>query len=209
MLCFLSSCLFRLPPACRSNFFHMPAIINGEPQQISMPSMFTGGLVPSGPCLVTTLTYPLPLQQILAPLMSSCGYKHAFCKEDGEKQGHLVAGTWHRKGLLTELPSQRSYRHALTCGSPVVGCVWGHLNLFSAACGPPKTGFERPAWSTASLRNSRISLSTGRHTCKPAAKPAIPGVILVHYGFLWPGRVPRDTAIPPPRVPNAEIPWWL
>jgi hypothetical protein len=75
----------------------------------------------------------------------------------------------------------------LTCGSPV---LVGDLKLFLAALGPPETGFEPGVDGESSLRNSRISFSAGRRACKPAAKPAIPGVILVHYGFLWPGRTP-------------------
>jgi hypothetical protein len=63
------------------------------------------------------------------------------------------------------------------------------------AAGKPKTGFEFRAPpvpvpvpggvgvdGASCLRNSRIPLSAGRRACKPAAKPAIPRVILVHYG---------------------------
>jgi hypothetical protein len=36
----------------------------------------------------------------------------------------------------------------------------------------------------------------GRRACEPAAaKPAIPGVVLVHNGFVWPGRTVTTTRI--------------
>ena len=74
----------------------------------------------------------------------------------------------------------------LTCGSHVVGCVWWHLQLLFAARGPPKTSSEPRRGRGIVFRNSRISLSAGRRACEPAAKPAIPGVILLHNGFVWP-----------------------
>jgi hypothetical protein len=46
-----------------------------------------------------TNIYPLSLQQILAPLMSSRGYTHALCRESGEE------ATSRRKELLTKLPT--------------------------------------------------------------------------------------------------------
>ena len=76
----------------------------------------------------------------------------------------------------------------LTCGSHVVGCVWWHLQLLFAARGPPKTSSEPRRGRGIVFRNSRISLSAGRRACEPAAKPAIPGVILLHNGFVWPER---------------------
>ena len=76
----------------------------------------------------------------------------------------------------------------LTCGSHVVGCVWWHLQLLFAARGLPKTSSEPRRGRGIVFRNSRISLSAGRRACEPAAKPAIPGVILLHNGFVWPER---------------------
>jgi hypothetical protein len=148
-----------------------------------MPSLLGGKLGPWSSCQLTVLTYPLSLQQILASLISSCGYTHRFCRKDDEKT------TSHRKELLTKLSNQRDHADMrLACGSPVMGCVLRHLKLFFAARGPPKTGFApRRGRGTVSPK-SRISLSAGRRACKPAAKPAIPGVILVHNGFVWPER---------------------
>jgi hypothetical protein len=54
-----------------------------------MPSLLKGKPVASGPCLVDVLTYPLPLQQILVPLMSSCGYMHRFVQE-GWRERHVA-----------------------------------------------------------------------------------------------------------------------
>ena len=82
----------------------------------------------------------------------------------------------------------------LTCGSHVVGCVWWHLQLLFAARGLPKTSSEPRRGRGIVFRNSRISLSAGRRACEPAAKPAIPGVILVHNGFVWPGRTRQQPA---------------
>ena len=76
----------------------------------------------------------------------------------------------------------------LTCGSHVVGCVWWHLQLLFAARGLPKTSSEPRRGRGIVFRNSRSSLSAGRRACEPAAKPAIPGVILLHNGFVWPER---------------------
>jgi hypothetical protein len=78
----------------------------------------------------------------------------------------------------------------LTCGPPVVVCVWEHLQLLLTARGPPKTSSEPRRGRGIVFRNSRISLSAVRRACEPAAKPAIPGVILVHNGFVWPERTP-------------------
>jgi hypothetical protein len=72
-------------------------------------------------------------------------------------------------------------------------CVWEHLQLLLAARGPPKTSSEPQRGRGLVFRTSRISLSAGRRACKakPAAKPAISGVLLVHNGFVWPERT-RD-----------------
>ena len=48
--------------------------------------------------------------------------------------------------------------------------------------------------------NLQISLSAGRRACKPAAKPARPGVILLHVVVLWPGRT--SLRLRPPEVPH-------
>jgi hypothetical protein len=105
--------------------------------------------------------------------MSSCGYTNALCRKDGEN------ATLRRK----KLPDQVA---KLTCGPHVVVCVWGHLQLLFAACGPLKTSSEP--------RRGRgiVFRSAGRRACEPAAKPAmaIPGVILLRNGFVWPERTP-------------------
>jgi hypothetical protein len=68
-------------------------------------------------------------------------------------------------------------------------CVcWGILNCFWQPTGRRKPVSSPSVHVASSLRNSRISLSAGRRACKPAARPAIPGVILLYYAFLWPGR---------------------
>jgi hypothetical protein len=76
----------------------------------------------------------------------------------------------------------------LTCVPPMAVCVWEHLQLLFAARGPPKTSSEPRRGRGIVFRNSRVSLSAGRRACEPAAKPAIPGVILLHNGFVWPER---------------------
>jgi hypothetical protein len=89
--------------------------------------------------------------------------------------------TWRRSAVMALI---------LTGGSTkcffrtVVGCVWWHLQLLFAARGPPKTSCEPRRGRGIVVRNSRISLSAGRRACEPAAKPAIPGVILVHNGRI-------------------------
>jgi hypothetical protein len=121
--------------------------------------------------------------------MCSCGYKHALCRKDGEK------ATSRRKELLAKWPKAKDHADMrLTCGSPVVRGVSTHLQLLFAARGPPKTSSEPRRGRGIVCRNSRISLSAGRRACKPAAKPTVPGVILVHYGFLWPERTPKRIA---------------
>jgi hypothetical protein len=104
----------------------------------------------------------------------------ALCRGRGEK-------ATSRRKELDFWRSGQAKGHTdmrLTCGFPVVGCVWWHLKLFLAARRPPKTSFKPRRGRGIVFRNSRISLSAGRRACKPAAKPAIPGVILVHYGFV-------------------------
>ena len=86
----------------------------------------------------------------------------------------------------------------LTCGSHVVVCVWWHLQLLFAARGPLKTSSEPRRGRGIVFRNSRISLSAGRRACEPAAKPAIPGVILLHNGFVWPERTLQNCHSPNP-----------
>jgi hypothetical protein len=69
---------------------------------------------------------PLSLQQLVTPLMSSCGYMHTFCRKDDEK------ATSHRKGVLTKLQSPKGHADMrLTCGSPVLVGVGRHPKLFS------------------------------------------------------------------------------
>jgi hypothetical protein len=135
------------------------------------------------PLLIHLLIFPLSLQQILAPLMSSCGYTHALCRKDGENAAL-------RRKKLPDQVCQAIGRAdmRLTCGSPVVRGASTHLQLLFAACGPPKTSSEPRRGRGIVFRNSRISLSAGRRACEPAAKPAIPGVILLHSGFVWPER---------------------
>jgi hypothetical protein len=135
---------------------------------------------------VTVLTCPRSLQQILAPLMSSCGYTHALCRKGDEK------ATSRRKELLAKWRSQRPCRHATDMRiSFVVRGASTHLQLLFAARGPPKTSSEPWRGRGIVFRNSRISLSAGRRAYEPAAKPAIPGVVLLHYGFVCYGRARR------------------
>jgi hypothetical protein len=91
----------------------------------------------------------------------------------------------------------------LTCVFPVVGCVWWHLQLLFAARGPPKTSSEPRRGRGIVFRNSRISLNAGRRACEPAAKPAIPGVILLHYGFVC-----YERTLPLPRAAAALDAGW-
>jgi hypothetical protein len=57
----------------------------------------------------------------------------------------------------------------------VVVCVCGGiLNCFWQPAGRRKLVSSPGVDGASSLRNSRISLSTGRRACKPAAKPAVP-----------------------------------
>jgi hypothetical protein len=72
-----------------------------------MSSLLGGELGPRSSCQLTVLTNPLSLQQIMAPLMSNCGYTHRFCRKDGEK------AMSHRKELLTKLP--RALKTMRTC----------------------------------------------------------------------------------------------
>jgi hypothetical protein len=96
-----------------------------------------------------------------------------------------------RRAAMSFWRSDHAKDHAdmrLTCGSHVVVCVWWHLQLLFAARGPLKTSSEPRRGRAIVFRNSRNSLNAGRRACEPAAKPAIPGVILVHNGFVWPER---------------------
>jgi hypothetical protein len=73
-------------------------------------------------------------------------------------------------------------------------CVWGGASPTDFCFWQPagrrkrKTNSELRRGRGIVFRNSRISLSAGRRACEPAAKPAIPGVILLHNGFVWPER---------------------
>ena len=143
-------------------------LVTEEPHQISMSSLLTGKLGHRSSCQLAVLIYLLPLQQILAPLMSSCGYTTAFCRKDGEK------ATSHRNGLLTKLSSQIPCRHAtgmrIFCGGVV--CVEASsLTVFGfwQPAGPPETGFEPRCGRGIIFQNSRILLNAGRRACKPAA----------------------------------------
>jgi hypothetical protein len=114
------------------------------------------------------LIYLLSLQQILTPLMSSCGYTRTLCAGRAARTPRRAARTFGRSDPAPGHADQR-----LTCGSHVVGGALTHLKLLLAARGPPKTGFEPRRGRGIVFRNSRISLSAGRRACKPAAKPAI------------------------------------
>jgi hypothetical protein len=116
----------------------------------------------------------------------------------------------------------------LTCGFPAVVCgggacvvCGGICNCFSSPAGPgppgpraaenqsrvPSPGVGGASYSP-DFRNPRISLSAGRRACEPAAKPAIPGVILLRNGFVWPERTPvpyqGSTCCHSPAPPPAE-----
>jgi hypothetical protein len=88
---------------CRPIFFIY--LVNGEPpHQISMPSLSGGpggklrplGIWAPANCQLAVLACPLssfvtlssllPAASTGSTLMSSCGYKRAFCREDGEKR---------------------------------------------------------------------------------------------------------------------------
>jgi hypothetical protein len=142
-----------------------------------------------------------PAPNILAPLMSSCGYTHALCREGGEK------ATSRRKELLAKWRSQRSCRHATDMR---ISCGERGVDASSTAFRSPRAAenqFRAPPGVDGRgivFRNSRISLSAGRRACEPAAKPAIPGAILLRYGFVCyertPGRAPAGPAPAPARV---------
>jgi hypothetical protein len=74
--------------------------------------------------------------------------------------------------------------HVAPQGASVVRGASTHLQLLFAARGPPKASSEPRRGRGTVFRNSRISLSAWRRACEPAAKPAISGVILLHYGFV-------------------------
>jgi hypothetical protein len=87
-------------------------------------------------------------------------------------------------------------------------CVCGGIsNCFSQPAGRWKP-VPSPGVDGASIvfRNSRISLSAGRRACEPAAKPAIPGVILLHNGFVWPERTHPHPPRPPPTHQTPSTP---
>jgi hypothetical protein len=149
-----------------------------------------------------------------------CGHTHRFVlcacrKEEGWRERH-VAPQGASGEVTKPKPKPKTTGHAdmrLTCGSHVsCGMRWGwrgggwwwhlQLQLLFAARGPPEpessklTSSEPRRGRGIVFRNSRISLSAGRRACEPAAKPAIPGVILLHNGFVWPERT---------RVPSSVV----
>ena len=152
--------------------FSFMCLLNGELHQISMPSLLEGKPGPWSSFQLAVLTYPLSLQQITpAPLlMSSCGYTPLL--QEGWREGH----TSHRKGLLTKLSNQRPCRHATgmrISGGEVCVEAQRHLELFSAACGPPETSSE-PRYgrgTTWSPKFARSSCSAGRRACNQLLSP--------------------------------------
>ena len=124
--------------------------------------------------------------------MSSCGYKHRFVQE-AWREGHVSP-----QGASGEVAKPKTIQ---TCDwhadflwwGPV--CAWWHLELL-LAFGSPRAAenqFRARRGRGTVFRNSRISLSAGRRACEPAAKPAMPGVILVQYGFVCYERTPKNT----------------
>jgi hypothetical protein len=92
-----------------------------------------------------------------------------------------------RRAAMSSWRSDHAKDHAdmrLTSGSHVVVASATAFRSPRAA----ENQFRAPAWTGIVFQNSRISLNAGRRACEPAAKPAIPGVILVHNGFVWPER---------------------
>jgi hypothetical protein len=101
---------------------------------------------------------------------------------------------WRRRGEARDHADMR-----LTCG-PRISCgergVGASSNCFSQPAGRRNrslctTQFRAPSpaggharASPSEIREFRLVLSAGRRACEPAAKPAIPGVILLHYGFV-------------------------
>jgi hypothetical protein len=86
----------------------------------------------------------------------------------------------------------------LACGSAVLVGVLADLKLklLLAALGrgplPLETGFEpRCGRGIVSPEFANFVKCRWRRACKPAAKPAIPGAILLHYAFLWYERDPH------------------
>jgi hypothetical protein len=118
--------------------------------------------------------------------MSSCGYTHALCRKDGEN------ATSRRKELLAKLPSYRSCRYTANMRTSCGGVCVGES---PTAFGSPRAAenqFRAPAWTGHRLPKFanfvKCRASRMRTRCY---KPDIPGVILVHNGFVWPERTPR------------------
>jgi hypothetical protein len=134
----LAPLLTSLAVSLQVNFFHL-CLVNREPHQISMSSLFKGVARVAIRPLFSGYSniYPLSLQQILAPLMSSCGYTHALCRKDGEERPRRAA-----RGFLRSCQAKDHAEMRLTCGSAVVGGGVAHLKLLLAARGAPETGFE-------------------------------------------------------------------
>jgi hypothetical protein len=113
-----------------------------------------------------------------------------LCAGRAARRPRRAARSFWRSGQAKDHADIHATDMRISCGHVVRG-VSTHLKLLLAARGPPKTSSEPRRGRDIVFRNSRISLSAGRRACEPAAKPAIPGVILVHYGLLWPERTPR------------------
>ena len=99
------------------------------------------------------LIYPLSVQQILAPLMSSCGYTHRVVQEAGSvaRRPRRAARSFWRSGQAKDHTDMR-----LTCGFHVVGYVWWHLR----------------AAHKASLRTGAAGAGARSGPGRPPARPA-------------------------------------
>jgi hypothetical protein len=146
-----------------------------------------GKQVARGPCQLTARMYPLSLQQILALLMSSCGYTHRFVQGCGQEARRTEDGeeatSRHKQGARSSWGGEVA-KPKTTHTFAVLGGVLAHLKLLWQPAGRRKPVSSLAVDGASSLRNSRIALSAGRRACKPAAKPAMPGVILPRYGFV-------------------------
>jgi hypothetical protein len=72
----------------------------------------------------------------------------------------------------------------------------GGVKQFLAARGPPETGFEPGCGrGIVSPKFANFVKYRAPRTCKPSAKPAIPGVILLRHGLLWHERDQRPSAL--------------